>query len=257
MNNNEVESKVKILFSGESLITYTVHVKGFSAFDTGSYREGLAPIRDALINYGCDFTYIRNHEVPKDFPTTAKELNKFDVIIFSDIPSDSLLLHDDTFVRGKRTPNRLRLIVDFVKHGGGFLMVGGYMSFSGFQAKANYQFTPLTEILPVELYGIDDRIETPEGVVPDVVIKDHPILKGIPDKWPHFLGYNKLKPGKGKILMSCQGNPFLAIREFGKGRVAAFASDCSPHWASNEFTTWQYYPKFVNQLVNWLAKRIN
>ncbi len=109
------------------------------------------------------------------------------------------------------------------------MMVGGYMSFSGFQAKANYQFTPIADILPVKLLGMDDRVEAPEGVYPKIIKKDHPILMGIPTKWPYFLGYNKLKQGEGELLMSCQDDPFLSVRQYGKGRVGAFAINCSPH----------------------------
>ena len=232
-----MKTKLKVLLAGESWATHGVHVKGFASYDTSSYEEGLEPLQKALENGGCEFTYIRNHEAAQAFPSTMEGLCKYDVVIFSDIPSDTILLHNDTFVKGLRTPNRLRLITEYVSQGGGFLMVGGYMSFSGFQAKANYQFTPIAEILPVKLFGMDDRLETPEGVYPKVIKKDHPILAGIPAEWPHFLGYNKLLPGEGELLMSCQGDPFLSVRQFGKGRVGAFAYDCSPHWAPSEFVT--------------------
>jgi len=250
-----MKTKLKVLLAGESWITHGVHVKGFASFDTGSYEEGLAPLQKALEDGGCDFSYIRNHEATQHFPSTLEELSKYDVVIFSDIPADTILLHNDTFVKGLRTPNRLRLIVDYVSQGGGFLMVGGYMSFSGFQAKANYQFTPIAEILPVKMLGMDDRVEAPEGVFPKIIKPNHPILAGIPAEWPHFLGYNKLKQGEGELLMSCQDDPFLSVRQYSKGRVGAFASDCSPHWAPPEFVAWKYYQPFWVQLVEWLANK--
>ncbi len=248
-------NKIRVLLAGESWITYGVHTKGFASYETGSYEEGLAPLRDALVNCGCDFAYIRNHEAPEQFPRTSQELSSYDVVILSDLPADTLLLHNDTFIKGQRTPNRLRLISEFVQNGGGFLMVGGYMSFSGFQGKANYHFTALSEILPVKLYGFDDRVEIPEGEYPEVIYRDHPVLEGIPANWPHFLGYNKLIRGEGDILMTCRNDPFLGVRSYGKGRVAAFASDCSPHWAPPEFVAWEYYQKFWFQLVSWLAQK--
>jgi uncharacterized membrane protein len=254
--SGEKKSSVRVVFAGESWVTHSVHVKGFASYDTGSYEEGLEPLQDALINGGCDFTYYRNHEVMTKFPFTLEELSQYDVVVLSDVPADTFLLHNDTFVQGKRTPNRLRLIANFVHNGGGLLMVGGYMSFSGFQGKGNYHFSPLSEVLPVKMYGFDDRIEEPEGLYPEILRANHPILSGIPTKWPHFLGYNKLMPGEGAdILMTCQGDPFLTVKTFGKGRVAAFASDCSPHWAPPEFVSWEYYNKFWNQLVSWLANK--
>lgn len=251
-----MQSNLKVLLAGESWISYGVHIKGFSTYETGSYEEGLAPLQQALEKGGCEFSYLRNHEATEKFPFTLDQLKKYDVIIFSDIPSDTLLLHNDTFIRGMRTPNRLQLIVDFVNQGGGFLMVGGYMSFSGFQGKANYTWSPLASILPVKMLGSDDRIESPQGVNVQVVKADHPILKGILSEWPHFLGYNKLLPAEGDLLMTCQGDPFLSVRQVGKGRVAAFASDCSPHWAPPEFVAWPFYQIFWNQLVAWLAGKL-
>ncbi len=249
-------SGLEIVFAGEFWMSHGVHSKGFSSYETGSYAEGLDPLRDALIEYDADFTYYRNHEVTAHFPFSMEELSRYDVVILSDCPADTFLLHDDTFVHGKRTPNRLQLIGDFVRNGGGLLMVGGYMSFSGFQGKANYHFSPLADVLPVKMFGFDDRMESPQGVVPEIVHGDHPILSGIPAEWPHFLGYNKLMPAnEGEVLMTCQGDPFLVVNSVGRGRSAAFASDCSPHWAPPEFVSWEHYKPFWNQLVAWLANQ--
>lgn len=244
---------IRILLAGESWVTHGIHVKGFASYTTGSYEEGVAPLRAAFLSQGNQFDYIRNHEATENFPKTLEELKAYDLVIFSDLPADTLLLHNDTFVLGKRTPNRLKLIRDYVNLGGGFLMVGGYMSFSGFEGKANYHFSALADILPIGMYGFDDRIEAPEGIAPEIIRPDHFILHGIPTDWPLFLGYNKLIPGNGEILMTCGGDPFLTVRQYGQGRVAAFASDCSPHWAPTGFTEWVYYPTFWNQLGMWLA----
>ena len=48
------------------------------------------------------------------------------------------------------------LLADWVRAGGRLLMVGGYLSFTGIEAKANYRNTPLADVLPVYLpYWID------------------------------------------------------------------------------------------------------
>jgi uncharacterized membrane protein len=248
-----LDQKLCILFAGESWISHGTHIKGFSTFETGFYEEGWAPLKAAFESAGHELTYLRNHEAGVHFPFASEELTEYDVVILSDIPADTLLLHPDTFNHGKRTPNRLRSIVDYVRNGGGFLMIGGYMSFSGWNGRAAYHFSPLAEILPIKLHGIDDRVEAPEGVFPEYVETEHAVLAGIPSSWPHFLGYNKLIPGEGEVVMTCQGNPFLALRSIGKGRTGAFASDCSPHWAPPEFVAWEHYPAFWNQLIGWLA----
>ena len=63
-----------------------------------------------------------------------------------------------------------------------------------------------------------------------------------------------LKPGD--LILQVDGDPFLVTGTYGKGRTLAFASDCSPHWGPPEFTSWDHYPRFWHQAVQWLAGRI-
>lgn len=244
----------KVLFVGESWSSYGIHIKGFNAYYTGGYEEGGKPLLEALSQEGHEVTYLRNHEATDAFPNSVEELRKYDVVIFSDVGADTFLLHPDVFTRYQTRPNPLSALVEYVAGGGGFLMVGGYMSFSGFEGKANYHYTPMANVLPVKLAGHDDRVERPEGCVPTVALREHAILSGLPDDWPHFLGYNKLfAKDDAQILLSVGGDPFLVVTAHGAGHVAAFASDCAPHWGSPSFVSWESYPRFWSQLVNWLA----
>ena len=244
----------KVLFAGESWMSFSINAKGFNSYNVGGYGEGGQPLIDALEGMGHSVTYLRNHEAIDQFPRTVEELKDYDVVILSDIGADTLLLPPDVLVGGMTRPNPLVAIKDFVSQGGGFLMVGGYMSFSGFEGRAHYKHTPIADVLPVNLVGYDDRMEKPEGCTPKVEVKDHPILSGIPHEWPSFLGYNKLsaKPD-AEVLLSVDEDAFVTVDDFGKGRVAAFASDCSPHWGSLSFTEWESYPHFWSQLVDWLS----
>ena len=70
---------------------------------------------------------------------------------------------------GQALPNRLVALSDWVRQGGALLMVGGYLSFQGIEAKANYGNTPLADVLPVTMEAGDDREEAPQGVRPVVV----------------------------------------------------------------------------------------
>ncbi len=179
-------------------------------------------------------------------------------MVLSDIGADTLLLHPDTFVRGKRTPNRLAVIDEWVHAGGALLMVGGYMSFAGFEGKGRYHATPVEDCLPVEIKGYDDRAERPEGVHPSVQMSQHPILNGLPEAWPYFLGYNRLTAkAHSDVLLAVGADPFLVVWPRGRGRSAAFASDCSPHWGSPDFMSWEGYGPFWQQLLGWLAGRDN
>ena len=242
----------QILLVGEAWITYSMHIKGFAGFETGSYGEGAGPLRDALQSGGHDVTYLPTTHVSVHFPSSAEGLSGYLVVILSDVPSDTILLHPETFENGRRTPDRLAELASYVMRGGSLLMIGGYMSFYGIYGRAHYRATALRDILPVELEVGDDRIERPAGVVPKV-INQHAILEGLSD-WPHLLGYNRFaaKPGSQTLLM-VGNDPLLVIGEVGAGRVAAFASDCAPHWGSPEFLAWSGYPTFWNNLVNWLS----
>jgi uncharacterized membrane protein len=245
----------RVLVVGESWNTFAQHTKGLAAYTTSGYEEGADDLLRVLREAGLEVDYMPNHVAVEGFPYDAAELSaKYDVIVLSDAPADSFLLPHAVFVKGERRPNRLAVIGEFVKNGGGLLMIGGYMSFSGFEGRGRYSLTPLAEVLPIEMLVHDDRIESPEGVVPSVLAEGagHGILAGIEGEWPYFLGYNRFaaKPD-ATTLATINGDPFLVVGAHGAGRVAAFASDCSPHWGSPEFMAWSSYGPFWNQLVEW------
>ena len=54
-------------------------------------------------------------------------------------------------------------LADWVRAGGGLMMAGGYLSFQGFQARANFARSPLADVLPVTMFDCDDRVESPQG----------------------------------------------------------------------------------------------
>jgi uncharacterized membrane protein len=148
------------------------------------------------------------------------------------------------------TPNALSIIKNYVSTGGGLLMIGGYLSFTGIEAKANYKNTPIAEVLPVEMLDHDDRVELPQGCSPSTRCHSHPITQGL-NEWPVLLGYNKLiaKPDSN-TLVEINGDPLLILGRYNQGQVACFASDCSPHWGSPQFMQWEHYTPFWSNLLN-------
>lgn len=245
----------KVLIAGESWLTVMTHMKGFDFFINGNYDGGADKLIASLNEAGYQVDYLPNHEAPRRFPTTREELDQYSVVFLSDIGSNTLLLHPDTFSKSMRTPNRLKLLREWVQDGGALCMIGGYLTFQGIDARGRWHGTPVEDVLPVTIQPIDDRMEVPEGFNP-VVLTDHPLLAGLPKEWPYFLGYNQLvaRPEATVVMATETGDPFLAVREYGKGRSAAFASDCAPHWGSSEFYDWDYYGRFWTQLVRWLAQ---
>ena len=138
--------------------------------------------------------------------------------------------------------------------GGGLAMCGGYYSFAGIYGGAKYYRTPIEDILPVNLLTFDDRIEAPEGAVPQVIDGAHPILESIEGTWPALLGYNELsvKPN-AKLLVKVNEHPLLAVRMVEQGRTLAWASDIGPHWCPVAFADWPGYTRLWVQAIQWLA----
>lgn len=244
----------RLLLAGETWFSHGVHVKGFSSYTTGSYDEGQKQLVSALESTGWSVDHLPNHLATEGFPWSLEALSAYDVVVLSDISADTIQLHPRTFLKGERTPDRLALLADWVRRGGGFAMIGGYMAFSGFEGRGRFGMTPIADVLPVETLVGDDRVETPAGVTPEVV-EPHDILSGISQEWPHFLGYNRTRARPdSRVLLKVGNDPFLVVSEMGRGRSAAFVSDCSPHWGSPEFMAWEHYSPFWDGLMSWLAR---
>jgi uncharacterized membrane protein len=246
---------MKILLAGESWMSYTTHVKGFDSFYTSAYETGEKWLKRALEDGGWEVDFLPNHLAPSRFPFTMESLAVYSCVILSDIGSNTLLLSTDTFTKSLRTTNRCALIRDYVFQGGALVMVGGYMTFSGIDAKGRWGQTPLQEVLPVKVLDIDDRQEHPEGVTP-VVQKPHSALERVTGPWPCLLGYNKTIPFQdAEVPVTINGDPLIAFSKYDKGSSAVFTSDCAPHWAPPEFCEWKYYAAMWQGIVSYITKR--
>jgi uncharacterized membrane protein len=249
-----VMASKRILLAGESWVSATSHFKGFDFMITTNYDTGLPYLRKALETADVALTHIPNHLADREFPDSLEALSGYDVVILSDIGSNTLLLHPDTWLHSKVTPNRLKLLKEWVVRGGGLAMCGGYYSFAGLYGAAKYYRTPVEDVLPVNILTFDDRIEIPEGAVPEVVEPMHPILEDMPRDWPVLLGLNELVvKSDARLLVKANGHPLLAVRNVERGRTLAWASDIGPHWCPAEFATWDGYTRLWIQAIEWLA----
>lgn len=231
---------MKILFIGESWTIHMIHVKGYDSFTSTKYEEGATYLLNSLREANVEIDYMPSHEVQVRFPKKLEDLQQYDAVVLSDIGANTFLLQNATFYQMEIIPNALELIKEYVALGGGLLMIGGYLSFMGIEAKANYKNTVLADVLPVEMLDADDRVEMPQGIRAET-IKNHPITEGM-ENWPNFLGYNKFRPKAGsEALVNIQEDPLLVVGQYGSGKTACFASDCAPHWGPKEFMEWEYY----------------
>jgi uncharacterized membrane protein len=126
----------KILIVGESVYKIHTHFKGFASYETGYATLGLDNFISRFAGTGLEITFMPNQEVSLRFPSSLEAMQAFDAIVISDAPADSFLLHPETLA-GAIMPDRLRLIGDYVRAGGGFAMIGGWMAYGGFHGKAH------------------------------------------------------------------------------------------------------------------------
>jgi uncharacterized membrane protein len=245
----------KILIAGETWFTTATHTKGFDSFTTTTFGEGYSYLQAALEASGYEVDVIENHVAPTRFPDTVEALQQYSTIILSDIGANTLLLHPNTWLRAESTPNKLDAIAGYVKAGGGLIMVGGYLTFTGIEAKGCWKDTVVEACLPVRLMATDDRREHPEGITGAIVKADHPIVKGVDGPLPKLLGYNRVTLAQGADLLATIGSdPLLAVTEAGAGRTAAFMSDCSPHWCPMDFVNWPGYRSLWSNLCAWTGR---
>lgn len=244
----------RVLLAGESWISNSIHFKGWDFFSSTVYETGIGYLRSALESTGVSFTHMPSHQAATDFPLTLADLDRYDVVILSDIGANTLLLHPDVWLRGNSVPNRLKLLAQWVAEGGALAMAGGYYSFAGIYGASKYYRTPIEEMLPVSIYTFDDRIESPEGAQAEVLLPDHPIVRGLPAEWPLLLGYNEVVVKPNATLIARVGeHPLLVVGEYGKGRTLAWTSDIGPHWCPEPFVTWEGYARLWLQSIEWLA----
>jgi len=247
---------IKVLYTGDEVMLITTYVKGMNAWTDGIiHSEAGHMLKSLRSDPEIEVDYIPTSQVQREFPA---DFSKYDVVIYSDVGTDTVIMYEDRFLNCPMGKNRLGALKEFVKGGGGLAGIGGWLSFGGMYGQAKWHNTPIEEVLPVTCHPWDDRVELSEGMKPDVVDPDHPIMKGI--DWNGapvlFSGYNQVeKKPEGKLLAEYNGDPIVVAGSYGEGRTMVLASDCAPHWGRG-FVDWPGSRDFSIQLVKWLAKKL-
>jgi hypothetical protein len=109
---------IVILLVGESWVSAATHLKGFDFFSSTYYATGSDFLIAALVSAGVQVTHQPSHEAVKSFPFELEKLQQYNAVILSDIGANTLLLPPEVFLEGKRVPNRLELIKEYVSQGG-------------------------------------------------------------------------------------------------------------------------------------------
>lgn len=244
----------RVLLAGESWISHATHFKGFDSFSSVTFHTGADDFIAAAAREGIEIEQIYAHDVPQKFPRTTAEMRRWDAIILSDIGANSFLLPPETWLSGQRAQNPLLNLCEYTRLGGAVMMAGGYLSFQGFQARANFVRSPLVEVLPVTLLEGDDRVEAPQGAEPRLLQPDHPIGQAFGAAPPVLLGYNRVvaKP-EADVVAAVGDDVLIATMVAGDGRSLVWTSDIGPHWCPQEFLDWPGFDALVGAMLHWLV----
>ncbi len=249
---------INVLYVGDSETVINRYAVGADVFEQSYFNDNGRFLRDALAGHpGITVRHITPAGVPGEFPQTDEELAAYNVIVFSDVGYNSMIFYPGLTppYQYPLGPDRCQMVADFVARGGGFAMVGGYLSFAGFNWIARWHGTVIEEVLPVAISPYDDRVEVVSGFRFDIVDPAHPIVAGLDWAGASFTlcGYNRVRPTPDAAVLARHGDdPILVTGTYGRGRTAAFTSDFAPHWAG-DFVRWPGYATFWAQLFAWLG----
>jgi uncharacterized membrane protein len=251
---------VKVLYLGDSEVVLNRYLVGADVIEQSYFNDNGRYFREAMASQDhVEVRHIAPHGVPTQFPSKFNELKAYDVVIFSDVGYNSLNFYPGltppyVYPLG---PDRIEMVMQFVEQGGGFLMVGGYLSFAGLNGIARWWGTEIETLLPVSIAHSDDRVEVVQGFRFNIVQPRHPIVAGLPWEGADWTvcGYNRVAlKHDATLIASYQGDPLIACGRHKSGRSAVFTSDFAPHWAGT-FLHWAHYGEFWKQLLLWLAGR--
>ena len=243
------DKRYKVLLAGKSWVSTATHIKGFDQFSTVTFHLGAEPLVEALKDSAFDLRYMPAHEAQRDFPQTPEAIAAYDAVILSDIGSNTLLLHPDTWIHSRRTPNRLRSLKAYVENGGGLAHGRRLLQFPGHQRRravsrhAGRGDTCRSTSCPMTIASKRPRASRRQSSR-----TAHPILEGFHGDWPALLGFNEVKPKRSAAILATVSadygeQPLLVTGSFGKGRTLAWTSDIGPHWLPPEFVAWPGYAR--------------
>lgn len=245
---------MEVLYIGDEKLQSHQFSSGAEVFQVFHQRmEDYGPVLETLEELpDVSVEHMGGRATIEEFPDSVDELAEYDALIVSDLSRGTLQphFHPDA-IPG---PNRVRVIKDFVNQGGGLVFCGGWMTFQGYHGVGNWSGSLVEETLPVEIQPVfDDRVERPEGATISDVETDHPVTSGLDwEEFPPVYGYNRTRQVKDRAtsLASVEGDPLLAVNEYGDGRVVAYTSDPGIMWGLG-FIEWEDYPEFWDQALTW------
>jgi len=190
-----------------------------------------------------------------------------DELFTEHLPSfDAVILQDIDAVTYKLA-RHLPALANYVRSGGGLIMVGGPSAFAG----GGYARSPLESVLPVELRAGEQPFDTADFVPRYTEAgRSAPVLRGLTelfaDELPTFTGSNTLGAARPNAITLWEHPdrragqapmPVLALGEAGDGRSIALGVDGTHALAFSEFAdraAGRAYGALWDGLVGWLMR---
>ena len=253
VTNNELSTFVEVVAGGLRVL----YLEGALRVEQRFLRRVLAASPDMQV----DFQWIdssRRDRWPVDLGRLVA--GDYDVFLIGDLDAAAL------------RPEDLRTILGKVNAGAGIGLLGGFHAFEA----GGWGSSPLGPLLPFEADRLARQpfdapvreglhLKGPLQMLPDPRFGGVSILRlGKNDQetraaWlamPPLEGANdlgRLAPTAKPLAVTADGRPLLAAREFGEGRVLAFAADSTWRWAMQG--AGEQHRRFWRQMILWLARQ--
>jgi hypothetical protein len=254
-SNNELSTFVEVVDGGLRVL----YLEGALRVEQRFLRRVLAASPDIQVEFQwIDSTKAGRNAWPTDLSRDLQ--NEFNVILIGDLDAAAVRTAD------------IETIAQRVQEGAGLGLLGGFHAFEA----GGWGSTPLTPALPFEpdrlaRQPFDEpvreslHIKGPLQMLPDARFGGVSILR-LADSdaesraaWarlPALAGANalgQLGPTAKPLATAVDGRPLLVGREYGAGRVLAFAADSTWQWAMQGAI--DQHRRFWRQLVLWLARQ--
>ena len=244
-----------------------LHVAGRPTYDVRALRMWLKS--DESIDLVAFFILRTDEDNTETTEDSELALIPFpvDELFTEHLPSfDAVILQDIDAVAYKLA-RHLPALANYVRSGGGLIMVGGPSAFAG----GGYAHSPLENVLPVELRSNEPPFDTADFVPRYTEAgRSAPVLRGLTelfgDELPTFTGSNTLGPARPNAITLWEhperragagAMPVLALGEAGDGRSIALGVDGTHTLAFSEFAeraAGRSYGALWDGLVGWLMR---
>jgi hypothetical protein len=172
------------------------------------------------------------------FPNTWQKISEHNLVVLANIDAPALR------ARGRA------LLEEYVKNGGGLLILGGPFAFQ----RGGYRYTALDRMLPCDLVG-NNRLKADDLIWKPTDAASKWLPKNL--KWelsPRAFYYHPMKPRPSStVLVEAAGHPIIAVRPYGKGRVGVIAATVEGD-PQNQLAFWEWgdLPRLIAAVSKWV-----